>query len=189
MSNSVRRVWSRFTPFTKASQSKYLGQLRYWWDSQRQCNDIKRAGAQHYKIVCAPSKDSGQPAHPHSLIRVIDPILVILRIEYRLSRGKGGGGGAYAASQTTVLHMKRLNQTDYPIFVILCILCFQRQSFFTFIVWHSLGSQGSKASSVGERRPLSACADDLSLRWVHMESCRKCAPAQNKQCLLISLWL
>ena len=39
----------------------------------------------------------------------------------------------YAASQTTVLHMKRLNQTESPIFVILCVLCFQRQSFLTFI--------------------------------------------------------
>ena len=43
----------------------------------------------------------------------------------------GGGGGAYAASQITVLHMKGLNQTESPIFVILCVLCFQRQSFFT----------------------------------------------------------
>ena len=39
----------------------------------------------------------------------------------------------YAPSQTTVLPMKRLNQTESPIFVILCVLCFQRQSFFTFI--------------------------------------------------------
>ena len=43
---------------------------------------------------------------------------------------------AYAASQTTVLHMKRLNQTDSPIFVILCVLCFQRQIFFTFILFY-----------------------------------------------------
>ena len=28
--------------------------------------------------------------------------------------------------------MKRLNQTESPIFVILCVLCFQRQSFLTF---------------------------------------------------------
>ena len=55
---------------------------------------------------------------------IIDPILVILKIEYRFSRRKA----AYAASQTTVLHMKRLNQTESPIFVILCVLCFQRQS-------------------------------------------------------------
>ena len=34
--------------------------------------------------------------------------------------------------QTTVLHMKRLNQTESPIFVILYVLCFQRQSFFYF---------------------------------------------------------
>ena len=32
---------------------------------------------------------------------------------------------AYAASQTTVLHMKRLNQTESPIFITLCFLfCF-----------------------------------------------------------------
>ena len=33
----------------------------------------------------------------------------------------------------TVLHLKGLNQTESPIFVILCVLCFKRQSFFTFI--------------------------------------------------------
>ena len=48
--------------------------------------------------------------------------------------GGGEGGLAYAAVQTTVLLMKRLNQTESPIFVILCVLCFQRQSFLTFIV-------------------------------------------------------
>ena len=48
--------------------------------------------------------------------------------------GPVGGGGAYAASQTTVLHMKKLNQTESPIFVILCVLCFQRQSFLTLIL-------------------------------------------------------
>ena len=41
---------------------------------------------------------------------------------------------AYAASQSTVLHMKRLNQTEYPIFVILCVLCFQRRSCLTLIL-------------------------------------------------------
>ena len=38
------------------------------------------------------------------------------------------------ASHTTVLHLKRLNQTESPIFVIVCVLCFQRQSFLTFIL-------------------------------------------------------
>ena len=42
---------------------------------------------------------------------------------------------AYAASQTTVLHMKRLNKTGSPIFVVfVCVLCFQRQSVLTFIL-------------------------------------------------------
>ena len=31
-----------------------------------------------------------------------------------------------------MLHMKRLNQTESPIFLILCVLCFQRQSFLYF---------------------------------------------------------
>ena len=43
--------------------------------------------------------------------------------------GGGGGMGAYVATQTTVLHMKRRNQTESPIFVIFCVLCFRRQSF------------------------------------------------------------
>ena len=33
------------------------------------------------------------------------------------------------ASQTTVLHMKRLNKTESPTVVIECVLCFQRQYF------------------------------------------------------------
>ena len=45
--------------------------------------------------------------------------------------------GAYIASQTTVLHMKRLNQTESPIFVILCVLCFQRQFFFYYYSMNS----------------------------------------------------
>ena len=53
---------------------------------------------------------------------IIEPILVILKIEY--AKGWGGGGGGYAASRTTVLHMKRLNQTESPIFLILCVLLF-----------------------------------------------------------------
>ena len=61
---------------------------------------------------------------------IIEPILVILKIEYHLSRRYG----AYAASHNTVLHMKRLNQTESPIFVVLCVRCFQRQSFSTFIL-------------------------------------------------------
>ena len=51
---------------------------------------------------------------------------------------------AYAASQTTVMHMKRLNQTESVIFVILCVLCFQRQSFFTFIPPQSVSHRPSR---------------------------------------------
>ena len=50
------------------------------------------------------------------------------------ARGGGGGEGAYAASQTTVVHMKRLDQTESPIFVNVCVLCFQRQPFLPSIV-------------------------------------------------------
>ena len=48
--------------------------------------------------------------------------------------GGGAGMGAYAASQTTVLHMKKHNQTESSIFVVVCVLCFQRQSFLTVIL-------------------------------------------------------
>ena len=43
--------------------------------------------------------------------------------------------GAYAASQTIVLHMKRLNLTESPIFVILCVLCFQKQRQFILLLF------------------------------------------------------
>ena len=42
------------------------------------------------------------------------------------------GGGAYAASKITLLHrmhMYGLNKTHSPMFVLFCLLCFQRQSF------------------------------------------------------------
>ena len=73
------------------------------------------------------------PVHHHSAgyiisLRIIQPILIILKIPAL------EGAGAYAASQATVLHMKRLNQTESPIFLILCVLCFQRLSFFDFYI-------------------------------------------------------
>ena len=49
------------------------------------------------------------------------------------------------------------------------------------LIWvfagHSVCSEGSKASSDGQWRLWSYCTDtwgDLSLLWVHMQSCRKC---------------
>ena len=58
-------------------------------------------------------------------------------------------GDAYAASQTTVLHMKRLNQTESPIFVNLCVLCFQRQSFLLLLrISAILGAKFSKHCGV-----------------------------------------
>ena len=68
-----------------------------------------------YTITTDPAKNSGQPAHARSLIKVF--------------------------------------------------------------VGPSAGSQGSNSSSSGQRRLRSACATaqaDLSLRWAHMQSCRKC---------------
>ena len=40
--------------------------------------------------------------------------------------------------QIAVLHIKGLNQTESPFFVILCVLCFQKQSFFTLILLYKL---------------------------------------------------
>ena len=49
-----------------------------------------------------------------------------------ISSCRGVGAVAYAATQTTVLPMKRLIDKQSPIFVILCVLCI----FFLF-VWRS----------------------------------------------------
>ena len=51
--------------------------------------------------------------------------------------GGGKGGGAYAALKTAKLYMKRLNKTESPIFVLLCVLCIQRQPF-RFVILHNL---------------------------------------------------
>ena len=41
-----------------------------------------------------------------------------------------------------MVHMKRLNLTESPIFVILCVLCFQRQNFFDFYLTAKLLKRG-----------------------------------------------
>ena len=61
---------------------------------------------------------------------IIEHILVTFKIEYSLSWCWGGGGGKegtymYAALQTTLLYMTRLNKTEFPIFVLLSVLCFK----------------------------------------------------------------
>ena len=56
--------------------------------------------------------------------------------------GGGGGGGRgvgmttlkFAALQTTLLRIKRLNITTSAIFIVLCVLCFQRHPFQNFIL-------------------------------------------------------
>ena len=74
-------------------------------------------------MLCRVAAVKSLPVHHHSGGYILFPL------------GWGGGWGvAYAASQTTVLHMKRLNQTVSPIFVILCVLCFKTQSFFSLIL-------------------------------------------------------
>ena len=68
--------------------------------------------------------------------------MVILKIEYRLGRrqggggwgGLGGGGGVREGMQPhklqcCMLYIKGLNQTESPVFVILCVLCFHRHYF------------------------------------------------------------
>ena len=58
------------------------------------------------------------------------------------ARGEGGQGewgerrvvGCVCSLTKYSVHMKRLNQTESPIFVSLCVLCFQRQ-FLTFIFY------------------------------------------------------
>ena len=42
----------------------------------------------------------------------VEPTLVIFKVEYRLNRCWWGREGAYAASQATLLHMKKLNITN-----------------------------------------------------------------------------
>ena len=60
----------------------------------------------------------------------------------------GDGWGAYAVSQITVLHMKILNKTGSPIFIVLCVLCFQRQSFRFLLVWSKAKRKIKKGASL-----------------------------------------
>ena len=72
-------------------------------------------------------------AHHISFISfgIIESIMAILKIENRtflkLVLGCAGvGWGRYTALQTTLLYMKRLKKNRTLIFVLLCVLCFQR---------------------------------------------------------------
>ena len=57
------------------------------------------------------------------------------RKNYALERPASRIRGWYAALQTTLLCMKRLNKTESPTFALLYVLCFYRQSFrFLFYV-------------------------------------------------------
>ena len=48
------------------------------------------------------------------------------------------GGVLYSASQSTYLYMKKFNKTESPIFIILCVLCFQKQPFRVFFFFFFL---------------------------------------------------
>ena len=77
-------------------------------------------------VSCGGRKKS--PVHHHGAGYILFPLESLssswlfwksnTAFEYRLSWRKG----AYAASQTTVLHMKRLHQNESPNFVVLCSL-------------------------------------------------------------------
>ena len=66
-------------------------------------------------------------------------------VKMALGAGEGGGGEGGGVGERVrlkprklkccnkLLHIKRFNQNESPIFVIMCVLCFQRQSSFTFI--------------------------------------------------------
>ena len=59
-----------------------------------------------------------------------------------VGEGEGEGCVSYAALQITLLHMKSLTETETPIFVLLCVQCFQGQPFFFFfldVIVESLG--------------------------------------------------
>ena len=91
-------------------------------------------------VLCRVAAVKSLPVHHHSAGYILFPLGSLSPSGYFENRiplkpvlewGEGEGA-AYAASQTTVLLMKRLNQTESLIFVILCILCFQRQSFYFY---------------------------------------------------------
>ena len=53
--------------------------------------------------------------------------------------GVGGGGSAYATSQTTLLHMKRLNKTEALFFVMLGVFFFvSKGNPLDFLLWDTV---------------------------------------------------
>ena len=89
-------------------------------------------------VTCRVAAVKHRPVLHHSAdyifitFRTIEPNRVILKFEYHLSlcwSWTWEKGGAYAASRTTFLHIKRRHKTESPIFVYLCVLSFQIRPF------------------------------------------------------------
>ena len=53
--------------------------------------------------------------------------------------------GTHATSQTALLHVKRLNKTEFPILVYLCVFYFQMQPF-RFLLKERIYSRGLGAN-------------------------------------------
>ena len=56
---------------------------------------------------------------------IIEPIFVTLKIEYRL----GWCWGCIQPRKLQYLYIKRLHKTESPSFVVVCVICFQRQPY------------------------------------------------------------
>ena len=76
---------------------------------------------------------------------------------------------AYTAFSTTLMCMKKLNKPKSPIFI-MCVLCFQMQSFrFSFDM--SQGTTYPKACISAQRRLRSACFSTQSDQRIHKVLC------------------
>ena len=86
-------------------------------------------------MLCRVAAVKSLPIHHHSAGYILFPLgslNLILKIEYRLSQranvcvcvGGGGGGGGCVCSLVNSSSAYEENQTESPIFVILCVLCF-----------------------------------------------------------------
>ena len=80
---------------------------------------------------------------------------------------------------TTLFQMKRLNQTESPIFVILCDFCFQRQSFLTFINRFKRAMKLSTMIRLTSKHAVWRIATSLSSPFILMSVAFNCSEKES----------
>ena len=140
-------------------------------------SELGNAGEINFVVPLRQQRQFDQELEDLSAFIETDDLSLIPNMEHLLGKSSSYVSLPQQLSRGTVISYKiefaPSEDADHPA---------HSRSLIKVFTGHSVGSQGFKVSSGGQRRLRSACADaqaDLNLRWMHVQSCRKrCIPAQ-----------